>query len=726
MNEKRQWMTTSRKRIVFLFSLAGLAFILLAGFRFFDEIEARVSALEDDQRARRFQHIKSVGRAMKGIEWKVEDYFHYHGSKAGVDPGIVILGIDDGSLDIGNSSALPEDVQRSRALQKMGAWPWSREVYALVLDRLIDAGASMVVFDLMLPAPSAAAPEGDEVFRQALDRHKGRVLLGADCDVVAASGGYGSESISMPWEGFVPQTWPPDERVAFVTFWPDDDGVIRRARFFHSFTNEADRTLPSFAAVVAKAQGFDAHLPRDQALHVFRFSDPGAYDPLPVHEIFIDDFWSRNFAGGEFFRGKTVFVGPAARQMQDYKVTPVGTILGVQLHAHALAAAKSGSFLRPASLGVRMGLVALLAFGAAALIGFWKKPLLCMIVLLAGGVLGFVAQLLFFNHASLLLPMSAPVMAWGLTGFVGLTYDYLIEQREKAALRRRIQRFHSPDMVRAILADPEDYRRSLAGAKRTICILFSDVRGFTSMSETLPPEVVVSQLTEYLDRMVGVIFKHDGAVDKFIGDAVMAAWGRLRDDQAEEYLKSDAVAAVAAALEMRRELAALNASWKGREIQELQIGIGIHQGEAIVGELGSGKAEFTAIGDNVNLASRLEGATKEYGTDLIISDAVHRRVKDRFICRSADLVRVKGKTVPVDVYVVIGESAENPPRALELYEEGIRFYRSGKFSDALWLFQQAHKDGLNDALTRLYLDRCHEMIAHPPAEWDGVFVMTKK
>lgn len=706
--------------------MAGVASLVLAGIRHFEEIEARVSSLDDRERAQRFQSIKSVARALRGLEWRIEDFVHYHGAKAPIDPNIVILGIDDGSIDIENFSAFPEDVRASRALQKMGRWPWSREAYALILDKLIAAGAATVVFDLMLPAPSAVDPEGDRLFRESLDRHKGRVLLGADCGVVTASGGYGSESISFPWEGFVPPSWPPDERIGFVSFWPDEDGVIRRARFFHSPTNEADRTLPSFAAAVARSQNQVAFLPNDRELHAFRFSDPLAYDPLPVHEIFIDAFWKRNFVNGEFFKGKTVFVGPSARQLQDYKATAIGTILGVQVHAHALAAVKSGNFLAPAPFPIRVGLIALLSFGAAAMVMVWRRPLWCMTVLLAVGALGFVVQLLFFDHASLLLPMTVPLTGWGLVGLIGLTYDYVVERREKEALRRRIQRFHSPDVVRAILADPEDYRRSLAGAKRTICILFSDVRGFTTMSESLPPEAVVAQLTEYLDRMVEVVFKHDGAIDKFVGDAVMAGWGRLREDQSEEHLKGDAVAAVAAALDMRRELAALNADWKSREIQELQIGIGIHQGEAIVGELGSGKAEFTAIGDNVNLASRLEGATKEYGTDLIISDVVYRRVKDRFTCRTADLVRVKGKSVPVEVFAVIGESGREPTRALDLYEQGIRFYRAGRFADALWLFQQAQNDGLDDSLTRLYAERCQNMIAQPPAEWDGVFVMTKK
>lgn len=719
------WKKPAASRLRVLLIVAAVVAGLLAVPRFFDEVQAEFSSLGDRQRAETWTGIKAAGRALRGMEWRIEDFLSLYGKKAAADPEIVVLGIDDASLDV-KDNAFPEDIEKSEVLQLMGPWPWSREVHARVLEKLVAAGARTVVFDLLLPNQSANWPFGDEILKRALDEHKGKVLIGADW-VTAASGGMESDTVSLPWEGFIPPGWPADGRVGAVTFWTDDDGVIRRARHFHSPTGELERGLPSFSAAVCRLQGLDTGMVADDENRAFRFSDPAAYAPLPVFEIFIDRLWERNFANGEFFKGKTILVGPAARQLQDYKATAIGTILGVQVHAHALAALKSGGFLAHAPLWLRIMLAALLPLLAAAMVAAWREPLKCMLALLAVIAAGFVVQLLLFNHASLIVPMAVPLMGWGLAGFIGLTHDYVVERREKEALRRNISRYFSPDMAEEILRNPDEFYKTLGGASRTITVLFSDVRGFTSMSETADPAALVGQLNEYLEKMVEIVFGHRGSIDKFIGDAVMAVWGRLRDPSDEKSLNEEAALAVQTAIRMRRALAALNENWKARGMQELAVGIGIHQGDAIVGNIGSAeRMEFTAIGDTVNTASRLEGATKQYGADIIISDAVRGRVRGQFICRTADLVRVKGKAVPQEVFAVLSEAGQEPPRALELYEEGVRFYRQGRFADAAWLFKQARKDGLDDPLTAEYLARCEEFSANPPEKWDGVFVMTKK
>jgi adenylate cyclase len=238
---------------------------------------------------------------------------------------------------------------------------------------------------------------------------------------------------------------------------------------------------------------------------------------------------------------------------------------------------------------------------------------------------------------------------------------------------------------------------------------------------------MVTQLNEYFERMVAVVFQRKGAVDKFIGDAMMAVWGRFRNDSHEVDLADDARQAVNSALAMRRELAILNGKWRARNITELAIGIGIHQGEAVVGEIGSQeRAELTAIGDCVNLSARLEGATKEYGVDLLITDVVQQRVTPDYICRSVDLVRVKGKTKPVEVFTVLGPCEMTPPPGLEHFEEGMRCYRHGRFDEALQFFQQAMAGGMDDFLTEVFVKRASEMAEHPPESWDGVYTMTKK
>jgi adenylate cyclase len=322
---------------------------------------------------------------------------------------------------------------------------------------------------------------------------------------------------------------------------------------------------------------------------------------------------------------------------------------------------------------------------------------------------------------------STPLLAFWMVGLCGSSYDFLLERRQKTALKRSVMRFHSPDVAEQIVQHPEFYYSIREGANRTIVILFSDIRGYTSMSEVLTAQEMVAQLNEYFERMVSIVFQRQGAVDKFIGDAMMAVWGRFRDNPQESDLVNDACRAVEACLAMRAALAELNTSWRERGIVELAIGIGLHQGDAVVGEIGSHeRAELTAIGDCVNLGSRLEGATKEYGLDLLISEPVRQRVTGRFLCRSVDLLRVKGKKKPVEVFAVLGPADLTPPAGLAPFEEGMSAYRQGRFPDAHRHFEQAAAAGLADELTAIFIKRCAELGVHPPENWDGVYTMTKK
>ena len=260
--------------------------------------------------------------------------------------------------------------------------------------------------------------------------------------------------------------------------------------------------------------------------------------------------------------------------------------------------------------------------------------------------------------------------------------------------------------------------------------MFTDVRGFTSMSENMTPQQVVTQLNQYLSRMVACVFQNRGLVDKFIGDAVMALWGSASDQGSVVNRRQNAIQAVTAALDMRQALRELNAGWRREGIGELQFGMGIHQGEVIVGNIGSEapyeKMDLTVIGDAVNLASRLESITKQYGVDLIVSESVHTHIQDRFVCRTADLVAVKGKSQPVEVFSVVGPLGADNPAGLAEFEQGVLLYRQGNFTAATNAFTQASQEGLNDSLTQMYLQRCADLITQPPTDWTGVFIMKTK
>jgi adenylate cyclase len=267
---------------------------------------------------------------------------------------------------------------------------------------------------------------------------------------------------------------------------------------------------------------------------------------------------------------------------------------------------------------------------------------------------------------------------------------------------------------------------TLVGVRKPVTILFSDVRGFTSMTEGADPTLLVLQLNEYFKEMVRIVFVQHGSLDKFIGDAVMALWGSITTQGVEK----DAQHAVASALAMKKALAQLNVNWQQRGMKELAFGIGINHGDVIVGNLGSEeKMEVSVIGDAVNLASRLEALTKEYRLDLLVGEAMVPLVQNRFVLRTVGSVQVKGKTIPVRIFTVMAdkEAGERPPAWLPRYEEGIKLYRQRQFAEAEEIFLECVRAAPDDHLSKVYLDECRDLIAHPPGlDWNTVVVMKSK
>ena len=674
-----------------------------------------------------------IAQPLQTLEWRLQNYVHSHATPAPLHEEVVVLGIDDATM--GLKSAWPEDIEASPALQLMQkGWPFSRGVYAEVVPKLLEAGAKAVFLDLMFTGPSSEHPEGDEAFRKVLAKYGSRVLLGANFTETLGTNGM-VPLLQLPWDGFVEETNPPPANVGFINYWADPDQVVRWARFHRSMRNE-DANRPDLAhldqmnsiiTAMLVAIGKGDAVPAGDARHYMRFSDVGAYPPFSLHEIFVPDMWKNNFLDGQVFKDRVVLIGNVTPHGQDFHVTPVGRMSGVQVHAQVLASTLNKQFLSYVPRWLEVLAILLGALIAWAIVVFLRRPVTTMFLLIAGSfLLVFVCQQLF-EHWNLIAEGAGPMLAFNLAGLLGLSYDFMLERRQRQQLRGYLQRYFSPDIVDLMLRDPEHFRTLQRGANRVITVLFSDLRGFTSLSEKLTPQQLVQQLNEYFNRMVAVIHGHTGGIDKFIGDAIMAVWGWVGSSNDDESIKQSAIDAVVATLKMREELETLNADWVAKGIGELKIGVGIHQGEAVVGDLGSEKQSgFTVIGDSVNTASRLEGTTKEYGVDNIISDVIWKHVKDRFLCRSADLVRVKGKLVPTPIYTVLKEGTMAVPPGLESFEAAVVLYREGKFPEALAKFHQAASEGLNDYLTKVYIDRCNDLIETPPENWTGVYVMTKK
>ena len=556
------------------------------------------------------------------------------GQTTPANSNLVFLAIDAASVnldenDIEDLFSLGTDNSREAyALRLMSQrFPWSREVYALVLERLVDAGAKVVAFDLLFPGRSDADP----IFRAALDRYAEHVVIGSN---------FVDGTLTRPSDTLIEQTSPIDSRVGYTNFWADDDEVVRRARFHATF--EQVRAAPerpgsehfsSLAAVALTKAGFGELVPTDVTDHAVRFTAPPrqGFPSRSLFEIFVPTFWERNYQSGEFFRNKIVIVGADGNWQHDDHPTPLGNMPGAELHLNAINAVQHGAFLRELPPPIRVtcclaaGLIAiLLSLGLGMP---WIRFLTT--VVLTGGLIGL--GYLCFNRLSVYLPMVAPILAMNATMLLGLVYDFTSEHLEKVRLRRTLERYVSRDVVQELVDRPEQYGATLGGVVRPAAILFSDLRSFSGVTRTSAPETLVAQLNEYFTAMVECVFQHGGTLDKFIGDALMAVWGTLHSQGS----RHDAISAVRAASLMHEKLGELNTIWRAKGWSELRMGIGINYGEVVVGNVGSPRRmEFTVIGDAVNQSWRLQELTKKEQTAIILSPSVALLVADEFLVRS--------------------------------------------------------------------------------------------
>lgn len=661
-------------------------------------------------------------------EQSFEDLLRQEGRKTAPPADFVFLGLDQSTLELTAFSA--EELQGNRALQLLTErpFPWSREVWALLLDRLFGAGARLVIFDLMFNPPN----DGDPAFHAALDRYHDKVVVGANFDMEN-----GLVQATTPNSVLIPPPQLLDDRVGFVNFWPDEiDGKVRAVSY--RVTNRELAGLPphpgeevyeSLSARALTKIGHGNDVPRDFHGYMIRFAAADAFKTHPLYEIFDPKLWQANYANGAFFKDKIVMVGPSAQVLHDVVDTPISpTTLGPELHLQAMAAALGHEFLRATPPNVALAFVAAAGLIAWSLVAFLRKPLICLgaLVAITAAYLG-MARLLYDKTGLLLL--TVPVLAaLVLSGSFSLGFEYFLERLEKLRTRRTLERYVSKNLVREILENPDGYYSSLKGVRVPVTILFSDLIGFTTLSEKADPEALVAQLNEHLSRMTSVIFNDGGTLDKFIGDAIMAVWGNVRSLGTAQ----DAKNCARAALGMRRELAQLNQKWHSEGRMGLGMGIGVNQGEVIVGNIGSQeRMDPTVIGDAVNLASRLEGLTRVYGVDILVGASAAELVREEVYLRSVARVQVKGKTKPVDVFTFIGSRNEDVDpemlKWLESYEEGLEKFRARDFTQAKILFSRFLEFYPEDFLAKMYLSRTLEYENTPPDEaWDAVEVFQKK
>ncbi|MEO5970676.1 MAG: adenylate/guanylate cyclase domain-containing protein, partial [Bdellovibrionia bacterium] len=369
-------------------------------------------------------------------------------------------------------------------------------------------------------------------------------------------------------------------------------------------------------------------------------------------------------------KNKIVIIGASAAGLYDLKATPVSSSYpGSLLHATAISNILTQDFLSPISANLQALLNVFTIFLTYASV-FFIGSIIIKVLLPLFWMTGYVAFAFYlFQKQNVALEVAKPLLLGALATFDGLAYLVFVEAKDIRKLKEALSKYLSPSVSEQIIASGQDPRAEV-GQYRELSVLFSDIRGFTSLSEKLNPQDLVSLLNEYLGCMTDVIFGEMGTLDKFIGDAIMAFWG------APIASADHAVRSLRCAIKMKAALGQLNLKWSSQGIHNLNIGIGINTGDVIVGNIGSEKRlDYTVIGDNVNLASRLESITKQYGLMIIVGERTEELVRGSYICRPIDFVAVKGKEHCVKIYEPLGEVSG--PNA------SIHWELVGRFSDAL-------------------------------------------
>lgn len=561
----------------------------------------------------------------------------------------------------------------------VGRWPWPRLMHAMLIDFIASGEPRVIAYDVAFLEPDArltfqfgdtvvSGAESDDALAASV-RSAGNVVLLADAVYEGVTGTLAGAD-KVPDTGYPPirdalerpVLTPPIPALAagaralghnFLAL--DDDGVARRVA---TLVRSAEIVMPSLGVAAAvEASGRDKAQVRFPAEHLIRYEAPPMrpdgrrpYATFEARQLLLA---AEEIAAGEtptvdpaVFRDKIVFVGITAEGIGDVFTSPfegAGNMPGIFMHASVADNILSNrAIVRvPRWVNVLVLFVPALLIGvAAARLAVFAGTGVSLAAMAALVALSFA--LFARGHWTFL---AGPLLGSALALFGGVAYQYVFEGREKRRVKQLFGRFVSPDVFERLLDDPS--LAALGGERREMSVLFSDIRGFTSVSERGDPEAVVAQLNEYFGRMVEVVFRNGGTVDKFVGDMVMALFGApVADARHADH-------AVAAAREMTRELDALNEKWQAEGRPALDIGIGVNSGEMIAGNIGSARImSYTVIGDAVNLGARLEALTKEYGTRIIISAATRDRLTGPVDLTPLGDVLVKGRAAPVTVFAV--------------------------------------------------------------------------
>ncbi|HID39160.1 MAG TPA: adenylate/guanylate cyclase domain-containing protein [Calditrichaeota bacterium] len=528
--------------------------------------------------------------------------------------------------------------------------------------------------------------------------------------------------------------------VGHVNFNADIDGVVRRIHLFTEFNNHLYPSL-AFKMFMDVVGGDSVAISGQDKMDIYSQGQLLAKIPIDEHGNMLINYEGpfktfryisfydvlhakeRNLPP-EFFKNKIILVGTSLPGLFDLRNVPfMQAFPGVEIHANILYTLLKQNFIH--TINPFLTFLVMAVFGILfGIIFIYTRPLVSSILVflaMAGYVI--VAAVLFMNN-NLWVEIVDPVLTTFFVFAIVYVYRYMTEEKKKRFIRSTFSHFVTKSVVDELLANPEKIK--LGGEKKVCSVLFSDVAGFTTISEQLPPEQLVHLLNEYLTEMTNIVFNYHGMLDKYEGDAIMAVFGAPIEHGNHAYN------ACAAALNMQKQLAKMRGFWRKQGRPELKARIGINSGPMVVGNMGSEtRFDYTVMGDAVNLGARLEPANKVYGTDIMIGEGTVQIAGERIIVRLLDLLRVKGKTEPVKVYELLG-IADQPPaddvlKANDLFAKGFAFYLKQDWDTAMNYFKQALEVRRNDNPSLRYIKRCETFKRNPPGDnWDGVYTMTTK
>lgn len=678
--------------------------------------------------------ILSLFPFFESIEFKLYDaWFQLRGPVNDLDSNIVLVAIDDQTF-----ASLPSK------------WPFPRTYFAHLINNLKQGGAKFIVLDVEFTEPNTQNIRQDFILAQTI-KAAGNVILAGK--LVNEIGSHDTEN------SYFLKPIPLLEKAAhcwgLVNVIEDPDGFIRK---YLLFINQNKMNIYPLSIQLLKAfkniegQHFiqnkrELFVISDVLIPKYTFNSmlinyrgPAGTFPTYSFSNILDDvdfnlgdkedtniFEYHKRAGT--FRDKIVFVGASAEELQDNKLTPFFNfdgkkrkLPGVEMHANAFSTIINGDFILPLP-SIWIVFIVIFFSILSTIIAIKLSPFWSSFAILLAIISILILSFYLFVDYLVWAPPIFPSLTTFFSYSGNVIHKVLNEQQEKRRYRKTFERYVAKSVVDTMLKKGE--LPKLGGERKTLTVLFSDIRGFTTFSEKYEPEMVAQYLQEYLTAMTEIIIKHNGTLDKFVGDEIMAVYG------APLFYKEHALLACKTALEMVAGLRKIQQKLSQRKIDYFQIGIGMNTGKMIVGNLGSSQLfDYTVIGDEVNLAARLESANKQYWTTIIISESTYQEVKDVAIIRELDYVIVKGKNKPVRIYELRGlDSIPDIEQDLIIntYTRGFALYKDQKWCQAIKEFRKVLRYFPSDGPSRIYTQRCLNYITDPPpSDWNGIYTLKNK